>query len=80
MIIATNNEMILRVAKAINKLGYGLGESLELTIAYAAITAMREPTEAMLKADVSLGGYGFGECYQADPKEVWQAMIDESLK
>lgn len=48
------------------------------------ISAMREPTKAMIEGaskNASLGGYGFGDdVYQADPKEVWQAMIDEALK
>lgn len=48
--------------------------------ARAAIEAMREPTEAMVEADMPLGGYGFGDdVYSADPKEVWQAMIDAAL-
>lgn len=48
------------------KFGYGL--------ARAAIEAMLEPTETMLKADVSLGGYGYNdECCTADPREVWES-------
>lgn len=41
--------------------------------AEAAITAMREPTEAMLKA-------GHYAAVEGDPSGVWQAMIDEALK
>ena len=50
-------------------------------IARAVIEAMCEPTKSMLKADMGLGGYGFtdGECYSADPREVWQAMIGAAL-
>ncbi len=61
---------------------YETGKERYRQQAREALKAIREPTSAMLKADVSLGGYGFaeGECYQADPKEVWQAMIDEALK
>ena len=50
--------------------------------ARVAITAMREPTEAMINVDVPLGGYGWSDndCYSADPAQVWQAMVDEALK
>ena len=42
----------------------------------------KEPTDAMLKADMDLGGLGSrdGECYAADPREVWQAMIAAAQK
>jgi hypothetical protein len=66
-------EMVERVAKAIHDLGYGLTENLELTIANAAIAAMREPTAAMIKAA------GNGEL-DSWIKEDWQDMIDEALK
>jgi hypothetical protein len=37
-----------------------------------------EPTEEMLNAEMNLGGYGYGDdCYQADPKDIWRAMIGE---
>lgn len=41
----------------------------------------REPTEAMLNAEMSLGGYGYDDddCYCADPKEVWRAMVNGAL-
>lgn len=47
-----------------------------------AIEAMKEPTEAMLKVEMDLGGYGFGdgECDSADPREIWTAMCKEALK
>ena len=50
--------------------------------AKAAIEALWEPTEAMLKTEMDLGGHGFrdGECDQADPLKVWQAMISAALK
>jgi len=48
---------------------------------HAAIRAMRRPTKAMLAADMELGGYGWGDdCFPADPREIWRAMIDEALK
>ena len=52
-----------------------------LPMARAAIETMREPNEKMLKADMDLGGYGYSdcECYPADPKEIWQAMIGAAL-
>jgi len=42
--------------------------------ARAALSAMREPTDAMLDA----GWKGFGEGEECEP--VWQAMIDAALK
>jgi len=53
-----------------------------LYLAQIAFETLREPTEAMLKAKMSLGGYGFadGECFSADPKEIWQAMLAEAIK
>jgi hypothetical protein len=52
-----------------------------MSAARMVLKAMREPTDAMLKAEMDLGGYGHGdgECYRADPREVWQAMIDAEL-
>ena len=51
-------------------------------VARAAIEAMRDASPEMLKAEMDLGGFGSrdGECYSADPLEVWQAMIDTALK
>ncbi len=46
--------------------------------ARAAIKAMREPTEAMLRADMHLGGYD--GLFEAEPDEIWRAMIDAALK
>ena len=50
--------------------------------ARVVIAAMREPTPEMAEAEMDLGGYGSydGECYCADPSEIWRAMIDEALK
>lgn len=60
---------------------YEILASME-AVARNIIATLREPTKAMLAAKMSLGGYGYGdgECYCADPREVWQAMIDEALK
>lgn len=57
--------------------------SLYLSKVRVILEELREPNEfmcdAVRKADL-LGGYGYGdECYSADPKEVWQAMIDAIL-
>lgn len=40
--------------------------------ARAAISAMREPTEAMLKA-------ADGHWFEGHPRDCWQAMIDAAL-
>ena len=84
-------EMIERVAEAIALSGNGGTwddwynvdqKEFHRRRARAAIAAMREPTPEMPKAEMDLGGYGFtdGECYCADPSEIWRAMIDEALK
>lgn len=74
------NEMIERVAKAIWS-DYWDGEGCSwaemeessrqtaLSMARAAIEAMREPTEAMLEAQ-------FG---QPSPADCWRAMIDAAV-
>lgn len=91
------NEMVDRVARAmckgfkLNCVNTGCREVCLQTFdprdalmveAKAAIAAMRQPTETMIKAtEGKTGGYGYGdECFPADPVEVWQAMIDEALK
>lgn len=53
---------------------------LYILSARAAIEAMREPTEAMVKEGI-LGGYGWEECkcFLTDPTEVWRTMIDAAL-
>jgi hypothetical protein len=85
--------MIDRVAAAIlgSELGGDAGMFIDCTleaqnryreIARAAIAAMREPTPEMLNAEMDLGGYGYsdGECYCADPSDIWRAMVVEALK
>ncbi len=85
------SEMIDRVAKAIVKaqddwasgvLHHLSRGSIAQQRAIYAIEAMREPTEAMVSAKMDLGGYGYseGECYCADPTEIWRLMIDEALR
>lgn len=74
-------EMIERVANAICK-AYGVDctirpLSMHHTVARAAIAAMREPTEQMIKSaekedPMDYGGVGYVEC--------WHAMIDGALK
>lgn len=41
------------------------------------MTAIVEPTQAMIDATDGLcGGYGYGdECFEGDPREIWQAMV-----
>ena len=46
--------------------------------ARAAIAAMREPTEAMMRAGVAQDPDYPGE--YAAPEEYWRAMIDEALR
>jgi hypothetical protein len=83
------SEMTVRVAKAIEAKRREL-IALPLAriypdLARAAIEALREPTEAMIKAanaTADLGGYGFGdgECVRGDPADVWKSMIDEAVR
>jgi hypothetical protein len=53
--------------------------------AHAVVTAMREPTSAMLKADVALGVTHYEDdednLYATDEnlRDTWRAMIDEAL-
>lgn len=78
------SEMVERVAKAADEvlrdfLKYpddGALRDATLLIARAAIEAMREPTESMLR------GVGDGEIVLAStesPASVWSAMIDAAL-
>lgn len=71
-----SNEMIERVAKAIEKaLGYGLiGPN---TVARRCIEAMREPTEAMTLQGM-LAFVAIEEQYQ--PNATYKTMIDAALK
>ena len=50
--------------------------------ALAGMIELRDPTEKMLRAEMDKGGYGYGEgeCYSADPREIWLAMFDAMLK
>lgn len=45
--------------------------------AYAAIAAMREPSDAMAEAGLQHTG---DPCWQDNVKGAWRAMIDEALK
>lgn len=73
------SEMVERVARAQAILGghfleeFDLGErEVAFDFARAAITAMREPTDAMRNA-FYVDNYG-------DADKAWQAMIDAALK
>lgn len=75
-------EMVERVEGAILSAMSRGGDSEAM--ARAAIEAMREPTEAMLKA----GARRFSDCWSLEPGEgldeepeqpIWQAMIDAAL-
>ena len=69
-------EMIERVARAIAQCLNEPGQCSYSDIARAAIEAMREPTEAMIKE----GAYGSGEDSAGVACGAWKAMIDEALK
>lgn len=74
------NEMIERVAKAISKHIYDTDEIYlqYVTLAKAAIEAMREPTDEMKKCDNIHWGYS---CYVCGGlKDGWYKMIDAALK
>jgi hypothetical protein len=62
------SEMVLRVAKAL--CDEGVSPIIARETALAAIQAMREPTNAMLKA---------GVVHTIIPDLVWTTMIDEAL-
>jgi len=73
-------DMIERVTKAIfdeMDLMDGLDMPSAQRYARAAIEAMREPTEAMLKASDSIMGGGFQNSHS--DAETWDAMIDAAL-
>ena len=75
------SEMIERVARAIFKEMLPAIRMTEQdaayysTVAHAAIEAMREPTEAMIKE----GAYGSGEDSAGVACGAWKAMIDAAL-
>lgn len=86
-------EMVEKVARAIaaemgTDWGGPLGESdlsflpykaRYMSMARAAIEAMREPTEAMKEAGFQAGHLGDGEWEYADPESAYTAMIDAAL-
>lgn len=68
------NDMIERVAKAI-----ALRDTTdEFAMTRAAIEAMREPTEEMIKVGFSMTATA--QSGTIDIEEVWQAMLDAALK
>lgn len=83
------SEMTTRVATAIEQAtkeqthGYDDFPASGLdfdVIACAAVAAMREPTEEMLRAAMYRSvSTGMGES-RAEAEEEWRAMIDEALK
>lgn len=88
------SEMVERVARALDPEAFGhdfpvmaakhyeVRRSISMKRARAAIEAMREPTEAMVKAVYDQADPGFcdepGE--STSPRDAWQQMIDEALK
>lgn len=61
-----------------NRAGFG-GMDACLSRARAAISAMREPTDAMVTAGWP-HTWNTDEFYQGDAKKCWQAMTGEALK
>lgn len=84
------SEMVERVAKALGATlipgsatvtaEYVVSAELIGRFARAAIEAMREPTEAMVKASQSLWTHEGPYHSEAPGEEQWPAMIDEALK
>ncbi len=78
------SEMVERVAKVLASRNSDAKWTWYLNDARAVIEAMREPTEAMCKAQGTnnLGSpdnvSGYLDCWSAD--DVWRAMIDAALK
>lgn len=71
-----SNEMIERVALAISEITVH-GDFSSDELARAAIEAMREPTDAMLKAPSAIMGGGFQNSHS--DRETWEAMIAAAL-
>jgi len=74
------SNMIERVARAIADEGAYIlpGEShqdVDRRVARAAVQALREPTDEMVKA----GAHGSGEDSETTALGAWQAMIDSIL-
>jgi hypothetical protein len=73
------SEMIRRIAQVLHDFDLDGASSLydEETdkAAHAVLTAMREPTEAMLNNKHAMIAIGFGGILQ----DAWQAMIDAAL-
>lgn len=59
------------------------GRDVYRNMARAAIEAMREPTDGMVDApydaDIDFGPGGTGDV-QANPRNVWRAMIDKAIQ
>jgi hypothetical protein len=74
-----SGEMVERVARAIAYSETADPEmwSAFVEVARAAIAAMREPTEAMLQAASNAPREPFAP---TEPRDTWQAIIDEALK
>jgi hypothetical protein len=78
-------DMVERVARALEPKCRAFGQGnmpmmVALEFARAAIAAMREPTEEMLRAGQALDDFDYGPCRgAADPIEHWHAMIDVAL-
>jgi hypothetical protein len=83
-------DMIERVAKAVKNCGvFPLGDMREylspedaITIARAAVEAMREPTDEMndAGADKCDGGCAEESCQCGFMGKIWTAMIDAALE
>lgn len=91
------NEMVERVTQAVRAVRIPIMRGEDMIgvtqvpahmaerIASAAIAAMREPTEAMVRKGAACDGEiiemtGLEEDWMADVREQWRAMIDAALK
>jgi hypothetical protein len=83
------SEMIERVARAINDARYDYKSDAswvplldDLTVARAAIEAMREPTKAMIRETYGLHEFDNDDMgvSKKDAAKNWKMMIDAALK
>lgn len=74
------NKMVVRVALEIQAAGYNPATAMD--IARIAISAMRQPTDAMIDAgnDVYSMGHPDDRISENGLADAYRAMIDEALK
>jgi hypothetical protein len=72
------HEMIERVANVIENMWHKPCAAID--VAKAAIEAMREPTEPMVRAGIHFATLERDHLAEEGVPEIWRAMIDEVLK